>query len=358
MPFPQSALVALAVFLVLASLGFFLRSLVEGAVLPWAGRRGLVFTAGALESLKDLLPLWFALAGAVAALPLLALAPDLRLAVEQGIQAVLILSLAVLALRLLGRGLRAYSERTESARPVGGIVERIGQIVIVAVAGLMLLSTLFPGVNITPLLTGLGVAGLATALALQDTLANFFAGLYLLADRPVRVGDYAKVTDGNEGYVLDVGWRSTRIRTLANNVVVIPNQKLAQSVVVNYHLPEPRMSLLLPVRVSYETKPEDLERALLAVVAEATGVVDGLLAEPPPSVRLIPGFGDWGLEFTLVVHVREFGDQFYVQHELRKRILERFRRDGIEIALPTRNVRLAGAPVVWTDDSSKPADRS
>jgi small-conductance mechanosensitive channel len=265
----------------------------------------------------------------------------MTVAIDKGLSAILILTLLVLALRLLGQGMRVYSERSESARPVGGIVERIGQVVIVAVAGLMLLSTLFPGVNITPLLTGLGVAGLATALALQDTLANFFAGLYLLADRPVRVGDYAKVTDGNEGYVLDVGWRSTRIRTLQNNVVVIPNQKLAQSVVINYHLPEPRLSLPIPVKVAYEMPPEQVEQALLAVATAAIGEVEGLLSEPEPSVRLIPGFGEWGLEFTLVVQVREFVDQFYVQHELRKRILARFREEGIELSLPGRSLKLA-----------------
>src|SRR2546425_556313 len=102
----------------------------------------------------------------------------------------------------------------------------------------------------------LWAAVLAVALALQDSLANLFAGMPLLADKPIRVGDYVKIADTTEGYVVDIGWRSTRIRMLQNTVVVVPNKKVAESIITNYDLPEPRLSLSIPVSVSYRSEPD------------------------------------------------------------------------------------------------------
>ena len=141
------------------------------------------------------------------------------------------------------------------------------------------------GIQITPILTALGVGGLAVALALQDTRSNLFAGVHLLADRPIRVGDYIKIADSVEGYVVDVGWRSTRVRTLQNMVMVVPNKKVAESVITNYDLPEPRVALLLRMGVSYDSDPDHVERVLVDEAVRAVGEVPGLLAEPAPLAR-------------------------------------------------------------------------
>ncbi|MHB1004677.1 MAG: mechanosensitive ion channel family protein [Chloroflexota bacterium] len=356
MPSLQAILSATVLFLIFLFLGYLLRSLIGNVAVPWSGRRGLPFTEALLRSLGGLAPVWLALLGIAGAARLLLLSPEITESTDQVLRAIWIVTLAILALRLLGWGLRVYGARGEEARPVAGIVERIGQLVIVVVALLMLLRTLFPLLDITPLLTGLGVAGLATALALQDTLANFFAGLYLLADKPVRVADFVRLSDGNEGYVLDVGWRSTRLRTLSNNVIVIPNQKLAQSTVVNYGLPEARMGASVLVNVGYEWDPDHIERVLTEVAVAAADEVDGMLGEPPPVTRLNPGFGDFALQFTLNYQVRSFVDQYYVQHELRKRIFARFRAEGIPFAVPTRPIQLSpGVPGERVDGPPRPA---
>ena len=178
------------------------------------------------------------------------------------------------------------------------------------------------------------------ALAFKDTLTNFFAGLYILADVPIQVGDYIKLEGGPEGYVAEIGWRSTRIRTLPNNIVIIPNAKVSESMITNYFLPERRMSLLLNIGVSYGSNSRRVEQILVDEAKRAAGEIEGLLAEPAPSVRFIPGFGDSSLNFTLICQVREFVDQFYVQHELRHRILERLGREDIKIPFPQRTVHL------------------
>jgi small-conductance mechanosensitive channel len=183
------------------------------------------------------------------------------------------------------------------------------------------------------------VGGLAVALALQDTLSNMFAGIHLLADRPIRVGDYVKIGE-IEGFVLDVGWRSTRVLLLQNNVVIIPNKKVAESTIVNYELPESRMAVLIRVSVGYASDIDHVERVLLEEAKGAVGAVPGLLADPAPSARLVPGFGESSLDFTLVCHVATFVDQFEAQHELRKRILMRLRAEGIEMPYPVRTVEL------------------
>jgi len=208
------------------------------------------------------------------------------------------------------------------------------------VGGLVLLGAL--GVQITPLLTALGVGGLAVALALQDTLGNLFAGLHLLADRPIRVGDYVKIGDSIEGFVVDVGWRSTRVRLLQNNVVIVPNSNVAKSTIINYDLPESRMALLIRVSVDYASDPDRVAAVLIDEATRAVGDVPNLLGDPPPRAQLIPGFGESGLEFTLVVQIVRFVEQFPVQDELRKRILRRFRAEGITIPYSTRVVHVRG----------------
>ncbi len=197
------------------------------------------------------------------------------------------------------------------------------------------------GIHLTAVWTTLGVGSVAVALALQETLSNFFAGLYLLADRPINPGDYVKLDGGHEGHVVRIGWRSTALRMLSNNLVVIPNSTLAKAVIINYSLPENRMSYVLPVSAAYGTDPRRVERILVEVAQEAAGdEVEGLLAEPEPLARLIPGFGDSSLDFSLVVQVRQFTDQYLVQSELRKRIIERFQKEGIEMPFPTRTIVL------------------
>jgi small-conductance mechanosensitive channel len=156
------------------------------------------------------------------------------------------------------------------------------------------------------------------------------------------VGDYVKVADTVEGHVVDIGWRSTRVRMLQNVVVTIPNKRVAESIITNYDLPEPRMAVLIRVGVDYGTDPDLVERLLVEEATQAVGTVPGLLAEPAPTARLIPGFGDISLEFTLSCQVRSFTDQFLVQHELRKRIVRRLAAQGVQIPVRTSELRRVG----------------
>ena len=213
----------------------------------------------------------------------------------------------------------------------------IVRIVFALLATIIFLENL--GISLTAVWTTLGVGSVAVALALQETLTNLFSGLYLLADRPVNPGDYIKLDSNQEGYVLQIGWRSTTLRTLGNNYVMIPNATLAKAVITNYSVPETSMSYSLPVSVRCGTDPAQVEEALLEVAREALkDRVEGLLAKPAPSVMLIPGFGQSSLDFTLGVQVRQFSDQYRVQSELRKRVVKKFQDMGIVMPFPTRTL--------------------
>ena len=299
----------------------------------WTGQRttedSLFLQAIRLPSL-----LWCVVLGLFVAIEMAELPPRLAVQIHAVLEAAIILSVTMTVAGVLDSLVAAASERRALAVGVTGLFRTSVRLVVLVVGGLVLLSSL--GIAVTPILTALGVGGLAVALALQDTLSNLFAGIHLLADKPIRVGDYVRLSAENvEGHVVDVGWRSTRIRMLQNNVVVVPNKRVAESIITNYDLGETRMAVLIRVRVDYDADAELVERLLVDEATRAVGQVDGLLAEPPPSARLIPGFGDYALEFTLACQVRSFVDQFSVQHELRKRVLKRLRAERIRIPLPT-----------------------
>jgi len=258
--------------------------------------------------------------------------------INQSINILLIFSITAAAAALTGKILNHYVQKSDIPLPTTGLVNGILRGVIWVVGSIIILN--FMGIPITPMITALGVGGLAVALALQDTLANLFAGVHIMMEKSIRVGDFVKLESGQEGYVEDITWRTTRVRMLPNNMVIIPNHKFSQSIITNYYLPEKRMSLLIPVSVSYKADPEKVEAVLIDVVKQAVGEIPGLLGNPEPFVRFIPGFGDSSLDFTLICQVQEFVDQYLAQHELRKKIFKRLKSEGLEIPFPHRTVYL------------------
>jgi small-conductance mechanosensitive channel len=319
-----------------------LRRFVIGSLKRWAERTHTDVDDKIVALLGQALTLVLSLAVVAASLNLFPV-PDRLLAVINRVLYLCVLAAALyfgaqMLLTLLGAWLARQPGRASLAQPVALLTR-----VLFAALGVMILADNL-GISLTAVWTTLGVGSVAVALALQDTLSNFFAGVYLRLDSPVRVGDYVKLDSGDEGFVTELGWRSTRIRTLPNNTVVVPNSKLASAVITNYNLPDPAMSLLVRVGVSYASDPERVEQILVDEGTKAAGHVPGLLAQPAPFVRFIPGFGDSSLDFTLICRVSTFVDQYAVQHELRKRLFARLRREGVEIPFPQRDLHLRSVP--------------
>ena len=252
------------------------------------------------------------------------------------IYVLVILSITLVTIRVSDRILNSFIQKSHVPIPATGIVNVIVKITLL-IMGLLITFTIL-GISIAPLITALGVVGLAAALAFQDTLANLFAGMYLLVEKTIRIGDFIRLESGQEGFVDDISWRTTRIRMPANNMVVIPNSKLSQNVVVNYSLPEKRTSLAIPVCVSYASDPDMVEGILVDEMQKAVKELAEVLDNPEPMVRFMPGYGETSLEFTISFQVREFTDQTRVQPELRKRIFYRLKKEGIEMPFPRKTV--------------------
>src|SRR5438874_4944629 len=335
---PLKLVIPACLLLAALAAGYVLKRLLFRALERWAQRTSSQVDVVLTRSIGGPIMIWSLMLGIYFATEALDLPERSTRLIEHTLLILTILSLTLMASRLAGNLIRHYGSRVPGATPVATLTQNLAQLFIMLVGILILLRHF--GVSITPILTAFGVGGLAVALALQDTLSNLFAGFYVSVAGQVRLGDYIKLNTGEEGYVTDISWRSTTIRALVNNMIIIPNAKLAQAIVTNYYLPERRMSLLIPISVSYDSDPDHVERVLLEEVERAAGSIAGLLAEPAATVRLIPGFGDSALNFTLICQVAEFVDQFLVQHELRKRIWKRFRAERIEMPYPTRTVYL------------------
>ena len=219
------------------------------------------------------------------------------------------------------------------------MLRRIATVMVYALGALLVLDLL--NINISPLIAGLGLGGLAVALALQPTLSNLFAGTYVMTEGVVTHGDYIELENGVAGYVIDVGWRSTRLRTWTNNLVVVPNSRFAETIITNYQGPIPAVNIYLTCGVSYES---DLERVEQVCKEE----MDRLLETDPRAVReygayfAYESFDDSNITFYLFIQARDRIASFEVQSELIRMVQQRFREEDIVINYPMRTINFAG----------------
>jgi len=246
-----------------------------------------------------------------------------------------VLAVAWGALRVLRIVLDRMGRRHERFQPATRVSGRLISVVLYLLVGLTALSQY--GIAVTPILTALGVATLAVGLALQDTLGNFFGGIWIQTGRSLQPGHYVRMEmEKLEGYVEAVGWRTTRIRNLSGNTIVVPNKTLAQAIVTDYYLPAPDMGIGLKFRVAFEAEPDHVLAVLLeearAVAQGNPGVVPGAA----PSAALDKIDADCYV-FSVGLRVTEFAQQFGVLNTLRMRVLARFRKEGIRIPYPTRH---------------------
>jgi small-conductance mechanosensitive channel len=195
-------------------------------------------------------------------------------------------------------------------------------------------------VDITPFLAGAGIAGLAVALAAQDIIGNFLSGGIIALDKPFRVGDRIRY-EALLGDVVGVGWRSTRMKTMDNQIVTIPNSKITGNVITNYAMPDIRTKVRIPVSVAYNSDIRKVKEILLAIAREAAEKTPWVLADPAPEAYFLE-FGESGLNCQLIVWARHYDSSWNVQDWVNLRIDERFREEGIEIPFRTIDVRMRG----------------
>ncbi|UCG03969.1 MAG: mechanosensitive ion channel [Candidatus Heimdallarchaeota archaeon] len=225
-----------------------------------------------------------------------------------------------------------YAGKTEGALAATSIVTNLMSFIYLLLGFLIIIQSL--GIDITPLLTLLGVGGLTVALALQPTLSNFFAGVYLLASREFKIGDYIKLDTGEEGYITDMTWRHTIIRPPARYDIIIPNAKLSTATVTNFGVSDKETALSIPVGVGYDSNLNFVEHVTIDVALETVKQVQGETPSIQPYIRYHT-FSPSSIDFFVNIYSKNLRDRAKIRHEFIKNLFERYKKEEIDIPFPT-----------------------
>jgi small-conductance mechanosensitive channel len=219
-------------------------------------------------------------------------------------------------------------------------VRNVVRVSIVLIFAVFILQRL--GFETGAIITGLGVGGLAVALALQDTLGNFFAGVHILVDKPFREEDYVKLENGVEGSVKQIGWRTTRLITPMNNEVIVPNSKLSNSILENFSTPNEQSGLAYSIGVDYREDIDSVEKIIFDTL-RSVGKSDPVLDEQSVWVRF-DSFGDYSLNFKFGYNVKGYVNRFAILKEVNRELFYAFKKNDINIPFPVRVLYNAPAP--------------
>ena len=236
--------------------------------------------------------------------------------------------------------LQIYLRRAHPDRGEGWMLPLVRRGVlgfVIAVAAMVCLDIL--GINISPLVAGLGIAGLAVALALQPTLANLFAGTYVVTEGLISVGDYVEMSNGIDGYVVDVSWRSTRLHTWTNNLVVVPNSLFAETIITNFSKPEDTLDVVVSCGVAYESDLKRVRAVSLEVMETLRRECPGADPDSEPVFRY-EAFGESNINFYMIIRARNRVAGFEVRSELIEELHSRLAAEGITINYPVRKLQL------------------
>jgi small-conductance mechanosensitive channel len=250
-------------------------------------------------------------------------------------QLMVVLALVLFIDKLLTGLVGQYADQNLSLKTSKGIMQGVSHIVILGLGILIVLGTM--GISITPVIASLGITSLAVALALQPTLENFFSGVQLVIDKPIRVGDFIELDSGEQGFVEKIGWRTTWIRMLPNNVVIIPNSVLSKSKLINYYYPEKELSVPVEVGVHYNSDLKHVERVTLEVAREILKTHKWGVATYDTFV-IFHTFDNSSINFTVMLRAQEYFNRFFIKSEFIKALHQRYREEGITIPYPIRAI--------------------
>ncbi|HMU46655.1 MAG TPA: mechanosensitive ion channel family protein [Chitinophagaceae bacterium] len=292
-----------------------------------------------IESIGQWIIFWFFLGSCLYAFPILietfSFARKNESILRNLIGALYILSFTFIIARIAAGLLQIRSQRDGSEIPATSILGNIAKAIIYCI-GLILILQKF-GVAIAPLVTALGVGGIAVALALQPTLSNLFSGLQLIASGKINIGDFVQLEGGQKGFIRDITWRNTTIETAQNNVVIVPNSKMADSIIENFFLTDREITFNVLVGVGYESDLDKVEKVSIQVAAEILSKFDGGVKGFEPFVRFY-NFGDSSIDLKVFMRVKEYADQFMITSEFIKALQKRYNQEGINIPFPIRTV--------------------
>lgn len=330
-PYFYSLLVLGVSFLV----GFIIKKLSKTKLLYFTKKFNLKLSERSINQFTNVCFFWVILIGIYFSVYIGRFSFKFNQIVEKILLILFIISLTWISSNIIINILNSYLQEKAEIPPSVSIFEIFVKILIFFIGFILILNTL--NINITPFITSLGIAGLAIGLALQDTLSNFFAGIHILVTKQIKPGDYIALDSGIEGFVEDITWRNTIIRQISNNIVIVPNSKLASSIITNYFLPDKELAVLVQLGVSYNSDLEKVERVTIEVAKEVMKEVAGGVPEFEPFIRY-HNFGDFSINFTVVLRAKSYTERYSLVHEFIKKLHKRYKQEGIEIPFPIRTV--------------------
>ena len=262
--------------------------------------------------------------------------------IEVGIYLLLVLFGTIVASRIIKTAIEWYTEevstKTDSdiKSTITPLLMRVINILLILIASIIILDHF--GVNIGSLLVSLGVGSLAVALAAQETIANMIAGFVILVDQPFRVGNRIKLISGEEGDIVQIGLRSTRIVDYDNNLIVIPNSELVKNRIINFSYPDHASRIFVEVTVAFGS---DIDRTKEMMLSLAAGHHE-VLKDPAPTVFLM-NISESGPLLRLSARTVDYRKRFLIETSLREEFYNAFNKTGIRFGIPKRVIEQSGA---------------
>lgn len=333
----QMYVIPVVIIILSVVIGWFVEKYTIAKLKSLANKTDSIIDDILIHSFHHLIIFWFGAAGIYISLHQFTIPTNTKDVLIKIYWSVIIFSFTLFASRLLVEFTRVYASKISGLAGSVSVFTNIVKIVVFSI-GIMIILQHF-GISITPIITALGVGGLAVALALQDTLSNFFAGIQILVSKQVRPGDYVRIDANNEGIIKDITWRNTLIETMQGNIIVVPNSKFSQSVITNMYLPEKKLLIRVEGSVSYNSDLEKVEQVLIEIGKQVLTENEGGVKNFEPVVRFY-SFGDSAILFRLTLACESYEYQFALIHHTIKRIHKVFREQGIEIPFPQRVIHL------------------
>lgn len=351
----NSILVQLSIWCGLTVLGYFIGLFLKNYVLAKfakvADHTSIIVDDAIIHGLRRIAIYVLTLSGFWAGYIYTTIYADYRPNIKQGVVVAFILLITWCIIIIVNQIVHWQMGKMGRALPQSSILLNLINVALSIIGILFVLQSL--GISILPALTALGVGGLAVALALQDTLSNLFAGIQLIASQKIKVGDYLQLSATEEGFLQDISWRNSTIKTPSNHVIIIPNNKIASSVVKNFDLPDVQNSVLVAVGVSYDSDLERVEAITIEVGREIQERVENAVRGHVPLIRYNE-FADSSINFNVILRGEGFPAQFLMRHEFIKALHARYKAEGIEIPFPIRTLHMKNVPsVVSNPDGDK-----
>lgn len=332
-------IIPIAIFILCLLVGIIIQNYLIKFVKKFTKKTETIFSDTIISILKRPLIFWFTILGLMLSSQMIDLNEKAKSIIETISTIILVISIIMVLNKLTVELVNFYYKKRNNIIQTTSIISNIIRVVFFIIGLSFILNIL--GYSLTPIITALGIGGLAVALALQDTLSNLFSGLYITVSRQVRAGDYIQLDNGSEGFVHDTGWRNTTLLLPSNNYIIIPNTKLAQSIITNYSLPDSKTFVSLGIKVDYNVDIEKTEEIIIDEFKKVSQSMSGIEADPAPSLAFNPGIQDYYIEYSLGFFVSKYTDRVPILNSARRAIHIRLIKENIRF-YPVQTINLKG----------------